>query len=416
MEEHERVSLEGLQIYSISLTPPNRWIKRLLHVSDTIVSLVIITPLAVAHWRGTWSFMDYHEDIFPPWHCFLLGSVLHTAFALLRESLHDEFSSNRGTKSWCRTIKNFIISKIYTYIFSVACILQWRGGWAVLDLHLGHSSNTAIIVTVVTFVILVGIRCVRNTLAPPFVIIMDYRDSAFIFPTRFRIEGVHKPGLYVLDCAFSVLCVGTLVVFVWRGVWLLMDIFLSPNDPELSAFLSLGIGYGIVALIFIIQPLMRWTCERLDGIWRLIATDIFLTLSFIGTVNMWRGVWSTIDLYFLPDSQLLSIWITHGISLILLALLNCSNSVLLRGVYIDAEEPAGLCVVFPVYYIRQLFQKERSKKQKRLLNDKLEKRDNNTILLIEDPGESVKNNNRENYNNNSKISDQEHQCEHMFNQ
>lgn len=34
----------------------------------------------------------------------------------------------------------------------------------------------------------------------------------------------------------------------------------------------------------------------------------------------------------------------------------------------DAEEPAGQCVIFPVYYIRLFFQKERSKKQKRLLD------------------------------------------------
>ena len=57
----------------------------------------------------------------------------------------------------------------------------------------------------------------------------------------------------------------------------------------------------------------------------------------------------------------------------------------MRGVYIDAEEPAGQCVVFPVYYIRLFFQKERTKKQKKLM-EKLQKLDqNNTILLIEKP-------------------------------
>lgn len=85
------------------------------------------------------------------------------------------------------------------------------------------------------------------------------------------------------------------------------------------------------------------------------------------------------------DNKLLSDWLTHGVSLILLILLNCSNSVLVRGVYIDAEEPAGQCVIFPVYYIRLFFQKERTKKQKRLM-EKLEKVDqNNTVLLIEKP-------------------------------
>lgn len=58
---------------------------------------------------------------------------------------------------------------------------------------------------------------------------------------------------------------------------------------------------------------------------------------------------------------------------------------LVRGVYIDAEEPAGQCVIFPVYYIRLFFQKERTKKQQRLV-EKLENVDqNNTVLLIEKP-------------------------------
>jgi hypothetical protein len=88
------------------------------------------------------------------------------------------------------------------------------------------------------------------------------------------------------------------------------------------------------------------------------------------------------------DQKLLSDWLTHGVSLIILILLNCSNSVLVRGVYIDAEEPAGQCVVFPVYYIRLFFQKERTKKQKRL-KESLERQqqkqesNNQTILLLD---------------------------------
>lgn len=92
----------------------------------------------------------------------------------------------------------------------------------------------------------------------------------------------------------------------------------------------------------------------------------------------------------------MSDWITHGVSLLLLILLNCSNSVLVRGVYIDAEEPAGQCVVFPVYYIRLFFQKERTKKQKRLL-ESLERQDkNNTTVLLENNSKCLTNKNNKN--------------------
>lgn len=89
------------------------------------------------------------------------------------------------------------------------------------------------------------------------------------------------------------------------------------------------------------------------------------------------------------ENPLMSDLLTHGVSILLLALLNCSNTVLVRGVYIDAEEvricntktieclktlphlrqflqPDGQCVIFPVYYVRLFFQKERLKKQKRM--------------------------------------------------
>ena len=56
------------------------------------------------------------------------------------------------------------------------------------------------------------------------------------------------------------------------------------------------------------------------------------------------------------DKPLASNWISHIISFVLLVLLNCANSILVRGVYIDAEEEGSQCVEYPVYYLRLFFQ------------------------------------------------------------
>lgn len=58
----------------------------------------------------------------------------------------------------------------------------------------------------------------------------------------------------------------------------------------------------------------------------------------------------------------LSCWITLISSSVLLILLGCSNSLVARGVFIDAEEPDGKCVVLPCYYFRLIFQSEKVKK------------------------------------------------------
>lgn len=100
---------------------------------------------------------------------------------------------------------------------------------------------------------------------------------------------------------------------------------------------------------------MRYICARLQGLVRLVVADAFLLLSFLGTVNVWRGIWNALDLWLLPDNLELSCWITHVGCFVLLVLLNCSNTILVRGVYIDAEEEEGLCVVFPCHYLRLFF-------------------------------------------------------------
>ncbi|XP_040165325.1 uncharacterized protein LOC120901439 isoform X1 [Anopheles arabiensis] len=359
--------------------------KRLLHLGDSLFSLFLITPMVVAHWRGTWGWMDLNGSHFPGWLCFVLGATLHTTFALLREPLNAALTLARAApKSRWSSVKRWLVNRMYTYAFSMACLMHWRGGWNVMELYFAFNLLPALSISAICLVGLVLSKSVRNLLAPPFIILTDRKEAMFSFPTRFRMKGSKDPGLYVLDCMFSVLVIGSLVVFVWRGLWVLLDLKLFPEDHGTSAWASIIIGYGVTGVTFSLQPLMRWTCDRLTGFWRVVVADLFLFFSFIGTINVWRGIWQALDTYFLPDDPLLSNWITHGAALLLLILLNCSNSVLVRGVYIDAEEPAGQCVVFPVYYIRLFFQKERKKKQRRLF-DALERADlNSTGGVLQD--------------------------------
>lgn len=117
----------------------NRWAKRTMNVLDTLMSILVISPLAVAHWRGTWALMDLYGEYFPTWNCFIIGGILHTAFALLREYLHTEFARpSDGIKSWRRTLVRHIVTKLYTYVFSVGSIMHWRGGWALLTEYFGN--------------------------------------------------------------------------------------------------------------------------------------------------------------------------------------------------------------------------------------------------------------------------------------
>ncbi|XP_058119882.1 uncharacterized protein LOC131282408 [Anopheles ziemanni] len=354
----------------------------LLELIDYLYASLVVAPLVVCYWRGTWNLMgDY---IFPSdlttslVVSLVIGIVGHIVFNIFQATLRRHLNADK------HRIAYYLGSRMYTAIYGVICVNGWRGGWQLIDLYTTHDVLYVVLITLGCIFILACLKGVRNVMGTPFLIINDSRREYFDVPTYFKLTGSKDPGLYVLDCMFSVLVIGSLVVFVWRGLWVLLDLKLFPHDQGTSAWASVIIGYGVTGLTFSLQPLMRWTCDRLTGFWRVVVADFFLFFSFIGTINVWRGIWQALDTYFLPDEKLLSNWITHAVSLLLLILLNCSNSVLVRGVYIDAEEPAGQCVVFPVYYIRLFFQKERNKKQRRLF-EALERADlNNTGGVVQD--------------------------------
>lgn len=76
--------------------------------------------------------------------------------------------------------------------------------------------------------------------------------------------------------------------------------YLTQKSSTIPFNLWQAIGYGVVAVTFALQPVMKWACDHLTGLWRIGACDAFLFFSFIGTVNVWRGIWQLLDLLFMP--------------------------------------------------------------------------------------------------------------------
>lgn len=58
------------------------------------------------------------------------------------------------------------------------------------------------------------------------------------------------------------------------------------------------------AIIFAMESSMKWACDRLTGIWRIAVCDAFFFISFIATVNVWRGMFQLLELYFMPGDNL----------------------------------------------------------------------------------------------------------------
>ena len=76
-------------------------------------------------------------------------------------------------------------------------------------------------------------------------------------------QGAKEPALHLLDCLFSVLVVGSLVVIVWRGTWGILDHVLLPQDEVASAWVSLVSLNTLVNTLM--QTIMTSTSCRVSG-------------------------------------------------------------------------------------------------------------------------------------------------------
>lgn len=136
-EEHKIVPNEDSDVYSLIL-PLGRCTKRFLNACDVFLSLVVISPLVIIHWRGTWAIMDENMEYFPPLNCFILGMLFHLVIAMLREFLYSEYKKAKAHKrTWVRVMCRSLLTKLYAYLFSWTCQMHWRGGWAVIDQYFG---------------------------------------------------------------------------------------------------------------------------------------------------------------------------------------------------------------------------------------------------------------------------------------
>nr|XP_026484306.1 uncharacterized protein LOC113392221 isoform X1 [Vanessa tameamea] len=345
-----------------TLTSGSRAHTALLEFADVLFASVVVAPAVVTYWKSTWSLMDLYvlteDPVSSAAVCAGFGLCLDLLFCVFQTQLGKYLRPDRSRLTY------YVLSRIYTCVAGIACVGGWRGVWNLLNECTGDSARTLLSTTVAATLSLAALRTLRNICAAPFAVAVDSPQDYFDIPTMFRTSS-RETALYILDCVFSVTVVGSLVVFVWRGSWALLDIFLYPDDQVKSFWTSLVVGYAIVVVTFATQVPMRWAVGKLQGAPRLLVADLYHLVSFLATVNVWRAVWGLMDVYFFPDTPKLSNWCSHIISLSLLILLNCSNSILVRGVYIDAEEPAGDCVVFPCHYLRLFFHKERIKKRQK---------------------------------------------------
>jgi len=361
-------------------------------VLDFLWSGIVVAPLVVVYWRGTWDLLDdmvfppiqvdfpvteslplylgqsstnlttlpsNNTDILssnvsvlsttiltttivtttptpPPQHqeiqrqmsglvCYLVGLFIRVFLDLTRFHLGEYLSTKpkplRLSACW-----------LYTAVYALAGVSFWRGVWFLMRLDVGVHTGHLLVVLLASLAVLVAARVPKSLISSPLAIALDRHEVTFQNGTFFRKIPTDR-WWFLVDVLFTNVVIRQLIVFCWWSLWSLENQFLYLNFMgEFSAIVSydsLLLGYAAAIGCLALDHLVDHLTNTGSKLYIIRPAGLAVTLlAFFSSVNVWRGIWSMLNHYFLPsidhDENYV---ISHIAGLTLLSLLQLANTI-----------------------------------------------------------------------------------------
>lgn len=150
---------------------------------DVVFASIVITPLVVIYWISAWVLCDVYIKPEEP----ETSAVISFSIGLVGQFVLSFYQSTIAKllnfEKW--RLLNFIALKLYALFAALTCINLWRGLWMFAD---SVSSDDAVSMTksvVQNLAILMLTRTLKNSIASPFVVIIDQSNSDYSMSTYF---------------------------------------------------------------------------------------------------------------------------------------------------------------------------------------------------------------------------------------
>jgi len=339
-----------------------------LSVADFFWSGCVVAPLVVTYWRGTWDLLE--DWVYPsPANdtiqvrqlrqteeteegdedktkslislygqltgitCYLLGLFIRTGLDLSKYHLKELVE---GRTRWVRAT----VSWVYVALYAIAGVSFWRGIWTLMTKDIGLGPAQLLVIMVMGLVLILSMRAGKSLLSTPLVIAVDRHENIWANGNFFKKTPTDK-WWFVLDVLFTNLVMRHLIVFSWWSLWELENQFLTQKDiGEKDTYVavdSLLMGYCAYIVTYGLDYLHQNTTTTKIYVNKTLYVFTIL-FGLFATVNIWRGLWSMLDHFFLPDidhdeNYLLS----HIVSLVLLTLAMVSTTISNDGIILDTE-------------------------------------------------------------------------------
>jgi len=146
----------------------------LLTFADILISLFLIFPLSVLHWRGTWELQDIYftpeDPLRSDWISFAIGGNVCVVELLLQPLLIEYLNPKRRCLY-------FVVSRLHLYIHGWAVMCYWRGLWDLCDDYLTEHWINAVVMYVVCQLTMVVTKTVRTAVGVPAAVSLDISDN-----------------------------------------------------------------------------------------------------------------------------------------------------------------------------------------------------------------------------------------------
>jgi len=329
----------------------------LLSLADFLWSCVVVAPLVVLYWRGSWDLLE--DLVYPPetegsikledapnqpHHeaiqnqlsglvCYMIGLLVRITLDLTKfhigEFLRTKSKYIRLSCSW-----------IYNAVYALAGVSFWRGVWFLMKLDIGVGTIQLFVVLCGSLAVLIFTKVPKSLISSPLAISLDKHEVTFQNGTFFR-KTPDAGCWFLIDVIFTNLVIRQLIVFCWWSLWSLENKFLFINIMGMKDFNvssdSLLLGYGGAMLTFGLDKLIQNVTTTKLYIAKPAAT-LVTVLAFFSSVNVWRGVWSMLDHYFLHDIDKDENYIIgHIFGIVALTGIMVANTISNDSIVLDSE-------------------------------------------------------------------------------
>jgi len=254
---------------------------------DILFSLLFVGPFTVLYWRGTFvSTFNFFISDYP------------------------------ATERWLPSLILFIIGlKVKILIIYLDClfsVVMWVGGfYSLYSVFPAETFYQLFFTFLLSSLILLGFRAFCSTAGSPLTIITDTDYNVF-HPSSYQAV-----TSLVLDTVISYSLLHSLVIATWWGWWELENNFILHDCEivvkDIQAWDSVILALLCSGLVFSLETRVKQHWET-EGRCRHFVFYSMAFLSFLASLNYWRGLWSLMDFYFFPSMDLtLNLLLSHAV-------------------------------------------------------------------------------------------------------